>query len=101
MKQQICVKECPTGDFDELSCNSVLNFEALKQKLVCEHKKIYDKINNCGQLRNAVQNKDCVGWYENTYECEYAKFLSKKKLNLFLFDSVWCMLFPGKISKVQ
>lgn len=38
------------------------------------------KINNCDQLKNAAQHKDCVAWYENTFQC---------KLNPFHYHA-WC-----------
>ncbi|XP_063709212.1 choline transporter-like 2 [Culicoides brevitarsis] len=61
----ICVKTCPTGSFDVRNCTKE-NFKEVKERLVCQDEKVKDNVKNCEEAQEAVDDKKCVGFYNNT-----------------------------------
>lgn len=69
--------------------------------LVCKSEKILNTIKNCDQLKNATQNKNCVGWYENTLEGKSFSCRFNNEWNLFSYVSVSGRCLSNKTEHIK
>ncbi|XP_035785808.1 CTL-like protein 2 isoform X3 [Anopheles albimanus] len=64
---QVCVKQCPTEDFDFglASCSSS-NLAAIRAKLICEHRVKKSELTSCDQIRQLIEAKRCAQAFQKS-----------------------------------
>ncbi|XP_050091219.1 choline transporter-like 2 isoform X1 [Anopheles aquasalis] len=63
---QVCVKQCPTEDFDfSLASCSTSNVEAIRAKLICEHRVKKNKL-TCAEIRDLIEAKRCAQAFQKS-----------------------------------
>ncbi|XP_052862556.1 choline transporter-like 2 isoform X1 [Anopheles cruzii] len=64
---QVCVKQCPTEDFDFglASCSSS-NLATIRAKLICEHRVKKNELTTCGKIREYIDEGRCAQAFQKS-----------------------------------
>ncbi|XP_049540595.1 choline transporter-like 2 isoform X3 [Anopheles darlingi] len=64
---QVCVKQCPTEDFDfGLTGCSSSNLAAIREKLICEHRVKKSELTSCDRIRNLIEANRCAQGFQKS-----------------------------------